>query len=120
MAANVQTLLRRLHDDENEKVDDVLRDSDSLTFADAKAIADGKKQLWVVEPQSYDTVTLLTADHFMFEDRDGDDDDHIGYFYKHTGDAATGVVGSGGGFDTYPKVGPTLLRHLRQLTTNAA
>ena len=83
-----------------------------LTLETARKIADGEiPPLYVVQPQDYNDVSVLGPDDEMFEDRSGDDQDHIGYF--HGDGEADGIAGSGGGSDMWWVANASLNHWLR-------
>ena len=83
-----------------------LLDDDSflLKTEDARQIKQGEKELLVVEPQCYSSVSVLHSRSFMFE---GDSD--IGYFY------GSEVAVSGSGSDVWIVVNEYLVRALEQI-----
>jgi hypothetical protein len=61
-----------------------------LTMGDVKKIANGKHKLLVIEPQSWNSVILLNDKNMMFENREDDDKDSVGYFHRFSGFASSG------------------------------
>ena len=96
----VKTIIKMLEEnDDGISINDI-PSSCKLTMKDVKEIVNNGKKLYVIEPQSYETLTLLDSDNEMFADRsaDGVDErgyDHIGWFYGKE------LAGSGSGLDEW-------------------
>ena len=84
-----------------------LLDDDSflLKTEDARQIKQGEKEMLVIEPQCYSSVSVLHSRSFMFEDKDTD----IGYFY------GSEIAVSGSGSDVWVVVNEDLVRALEQI-----
>ena len=107
-------LLEIVYDMHGLKLSD-LPESLMLNGHDVRSIAEGTKEMWVVQPQDYreNSILLLTKDHEAFEDRDQEElEDRIGYF--SLGYADSDPVGTGGGNDFWLKANNELVKELEK------
>ena len=104
--------LEKLADVEDDWVLNV-PNSSVLKFKDVQALKAGKRRfLYVIEPQSYERVSKLTAKNYMLaEDLGPATRATCGLFSNNRGNAV-----SGSGDDPWLVPTPALLRYLRKLT----
>ena len=84
--------------------------SSLLTMRQAERIGKGQTSLWIVEPQSYSGVSLLSRNSPMFTE---DKANVTGLFIRSP--KLKNVACSGRGCDPWWVVGRPLQRHLRQV-----
>ena len=85
-----------------------------LNLGDVRAIASGKKEMWVIAPASYDDFFLLSEEDENFENRDEDDDYRVGDFQTYDEPVSSAVVVTGGSQEWW-KLNHHLMNHLKFL-----
>ena len=115
-------LPNRFDDDGMLIIEDFYRGDglDLLTWGDVTAIRDGRKKIWVVEPSFDHSVSLLTYDSFQFAGAREAEEPSGTFFYTGAAEISwednkpSDVVGTGSGFNLYPKANEKMLKKLRQ------
>jgi hypothetical protein len=85
---HITTLLREANTfDDIWYMDDDLPEDTILKLRHVRPLTNkkNKTELYVIQPHDYDTVTKLTSDNMMFQDRMNDNIFKVGYFYDGFG-----------------------------------